>query len=102
VAKYFADQGYELVERRFRTPYAEIDLILKHPQSGWLLVEVKSVVNFDWLGPVVTARQAKRLMEAYEWYCERETENVSIQLAVVSQDDEVFVFEDGLMDLLTP
>ena len=41
--KYLEDQGYELIERNYLTPYGEIDLIMADHKTGeYVFVEVKS------------------------------------------------------------
>ena len=41
-ADYAMKQGYALIRRNYRTPYGEIDLILRSPEGELVFTEVKS------------------------------------------------------------
>jgi putative endonuclease len=43
--KYLAKKGYKIIERNFRRPWGEIDIIAIAPDKTLVFVEVKSVQN---------------------------------------------------------
>ena len=68
--RYLLDEGYELVERNYRTRHGEIDLILRSSADTLVFVEVKTrrgTAFGDPLEAVTPSKQARvRLMaEAY-------------------------------------
>lgn len=61
-------RGYLLVARRLKTPYAEIDLLIRNPVSKeWLVVEVKSSLWPDGLALGLSRKQRARLWRASLW-----------------------------------
>jgi len=74
-AEYLEKQGYIVLERNFRTPYGEIDLICKQA-NVIIFVEVKSRTNRS-LGPPeisITSRKAEHLRCAAEHFIQQHTE----------------------------
>lgn len=41
--KYLAEKGYKIIERNFRKPWGEIDIIAKAPDKTLLFVEIKTM-----------------------------------------------------------
>jgi putative endonuclease len=62
-ADHLTARGYEIVAQRYKSPYGEIDLIVRH---GGLIafVEVKARRKIDDAAYAVTPRQQKRIIEA--------------------------------------
>jgi putative endonuclease len=81
------------VARRWKSPFAEIDLVLRSSENLIYLVEVKKVSSFEFLSHRLSARQIKRLKRAHMACCEQWGE-VVLQLAVVSQQAEVLIIEN--------
>lgn len=68
VEKAFTSWGWVISHRRWRTPFAEVDLVVTKNKKIFLL-EVKSVVQFDeWTRFRLPPRQKRRLRKALEWY----------------------------------
>lgn len=66
--RWLRSRGYKLVARRFRTPYAEIDLLVRHPISEeWLVAEVKSSLWPDQQALGLSRQQRIRLLRASHW-----------------------------------
>ena len=86
-------QNYTLLRRRWRSPFAEVDLVLRDAKGALLLVEVKSVLSLEFLHIRLTWRQKSRLKRCL-LYCVERNPNVSLELAVVSQRGEVLIFRD--------
>jgi putative endonuclease len=64
-ASFLEKKGLRIVERRFRTPFGEIDLIARD-RAAWVFVEVKSRMTSDWIGAIdaITAAKRRRLLKA--------------------------------------
>ena len=68
-AEYLAQRGYEILERNFRTPYGEIDLVTTH-EGAIIFVEVKTRTSkaFGWPEESVTEGKQAHLLDAAEAY----------------------------------
>jgi len=65
VLNYFSKQ-YDLLTQRGKTPFGEVDLILKHQSNNKILViEVKSISNRNLLSFRVTRNQKQRLSRSF-------------------------------------
>jgi putative endonuclease len=62
-AAYLTANGYYILERRFRTPYGEIDIVAQ-ARDFIAFVEVKARANLDDAAYAVTLRQQQRIMNA--------------------------------------
>ncbi len=81
-AAYLEAQGYTILERNFRTPYGEIDLVAQHPPSAYaghasqaelpvtVFVEVKTRTSSSFGLPEesVTAEKRAHLLASVEAY----------------------------------
>ncbi len=76
-----------------RTPWAEIDLVLRAPKGVLALVEVKSVKHSDFFVNRISKRQRIRLLRAHSVFAEKEGYCL-LMLAIVNECDEVLVFDD--------
>jgi putative endonuclease len=86
-------KNYRLLHQRLKTPFAEVDLVLRSPRGELTLVEVKSVTSFDFLHVRLTGRQKFRLRRALIWSLEKDP-TARLELAVVSQQGDVLIFKD--------
>ena len=93
VIHFYLNLGYRCLARRWKTPFAEIDLCLETPEKEILLVEVKSVRSLDYLDCRLTLRQKRRLQRAW-LYCLERRPQVRLVLAVVSQQGEILILDD--------
>lgn len=68
-ARYLIGQGYLLVARNARTPYGEIDLVMRHGEMT-IFVEVKTRTSsrLGWPEESVTPRKQQHLLEAAAHY----------------------------------
>jgi putative endonuclease len=64
-AKFLADQGYRILERNYRTPHGEIDLIALH-QGTIVFVEVKTRTSHAFGAPelAVTPQKQHRMVKS--------------------------------------
>jgi Holliday junction resolvase-like predicted endonuclease len=84
----------KLVAHRFRTPYAEVDLVFES-QAGasFTIVEVKSLDGDLWGRPPLTASQRARLERARFWLESRKTCQVRLLLACVTARGQISYFD---------
>jgi Holliday junction resolvase-like predicted endonuclease len=88
----YLERGYQLLKRRWKTPFAEVDLFLRSPWGEWIIVEVKSLPSPEYIASRVTFKQKERLKKAFLWASERWGPG-ELHLAMVSPT-ELFVFTD--------
>lgn len=81
--------------QRLRTPFAEIDLVVKS-RFEVLLIEVKSLSNHDWLAYRVGSRQKLRLRRALIYMQNRFKLGVRFHLATVTKGGEIEIYADFL------
>ncbi|MDI4237795.1 YraN family protein [Bradyrhizobium sp. Arg237L] len=62
-AAYLMAKGYRVLAKRFRTPYGEIDLVVRK-RNLLAFVEVKARASFDEAAYAVTPRQQQRIIAA--------------------------------------
>lgn len=67
VARYYADQGYSELQRRWRGPGGEVDLILAGPEQT-VFVEVKKSRDFETAAARITPRQIGRVQASAAAY----------------------------------
>lgn len=70
VARHYASEGAELLERCWRGPAGEIDLILQEGEVT-VFVEVKHAARIDLAAHRLNARQMERICLSASAYCER-------------------------------
>ena len=95
VIGHYLNLGYCLFRQRWRTPYAEIDLLFTHPRNNkiLLLVEVKRRCSLEFRDLALSRRQKARLIRAVNWLSEA-GHLVECQLAFVGKRDEIEILSD--------
>ncbi|MEZ0391708.1 MAG: YraN family protein [Pseudobdellovibrionaceae bacterium] len=91
--QFYLLKGYRCLKRRWKSPFAEIDLLLRSPEKNLVLVEVKSVASFEYLHLRLRGPQKRRLERAL-CHCLEKDPTARLELAVVSQSGEVLIFDD--------
>ena len=94
VKKFFEAKGFELIHQRFKTPFAEIDLIFKSSSGNLLIVEVKSLSNQNFLEFRISESQKTRLRRAIIHLTDLMNCKVSLNWAFVSANGEVLIRDD--------
>jgi len=92
----YQKHGYSLIKQRWKTPFAEVDLFLKSPSGGWVMVEVKSLPSTEYLAQRLTGKQKMRLKRAFLWAIENWGAG-ELHLAAVScapSQSEVLIFTE--------
>lgn len=93
--QFYLSQSYDLKYRRYKTPFAEVDLIFTSPQKNLVLVEVKSKTRKGFEAFRVSKVQKERLKRAHQYFLGYYS-RVESHLAIVSQDGRVEVHKDFL------
>ncbi len=93
VLNHYRSRQFQLLRRRWKSPFAEIDLVLRSPEGFVHLVEVKSLPSDQYLHLRVTEAQRRRLRRCWQWCLERNPKTL-LELAVVSQQGVVRIFPD--------
>ena len=90
--------GWRLSRRRWRTPWAEVDLVLRQKRH-LLLVEVKCLPSLERLSTAVSSSQKRRLQRVVENLAELDSvDQVECVLAVVLPSQSIHWFADFLGD----
>lgn len=84
-------RGYRLVHRRWRTPVAEIDLVMAS-LAEYLLIEVKTLSSRGFLQHRLTRGQKNRLKNARELLQNRWRAEVRLVLALVDEKGKILLF----------
>jgi putative endonuclease len=102
---HLQSRGYRLVQRNYRTPYGEIDLVMQDGKA-MVFVEVKTRTSTRYGQPedaVTTLKQSHLLQAAQQFMQEHpEYENewridvISILKRVPDDTPEIMVFEDAI------
>lgn len=95
VIRLLEGRGYLLLEHRWRTLWAEVDLVFWHASKGLVLIEVKGKMGY------LSRRQAQALARVLEALFGMGLEKVSLHLAVVSQQGRLSFIPNPLCDLLS-
>jgi putative endonuclease len=85
VAAYLAEHGYDIVARNARTPYGEIDIIVRQSETT-VFVEVKTLTssrNFFPEQNVTTRKQAHMLACAEHYAAENAIDHWQIDVVAV-------------------
>lgn len=91
VAEELSKRGYRLVKQRFRTPMAEVDLLMKS-LSEYLLVEVKTLSERGFPEYRLTRRQKDRLARARTWVEDKTRQDVRLVMAWVDPKGKILLF----------
>ena len=91
-AEYLCRQGIKIIERNFRTPVGEIDIIARH--KSWLIfIEVKTRRSTAFGTPqeAVGARKQRQIIRTAHWYLQN-NKNLKLQprfdvIAILCQSD---------------
>lgn len=92
--KYYKKLNYQLIQQRFKTPFAEVDLFFKTPEGHYLLVEVKSVKLSSFYNTRISQKQKRRLERAVLFLSHKYNALIEIHWAFVGMNDAVVIFKD--------
>ncbi|WP_425467337.1 YraN family protein [Rubellimicrobium roseum] len=98
VARWYEARGGAVVARRWRSPWGEVDLILREAATV-VVVEVKKARNFDAAAHRLGRRQMDRLCAAAQAFCAGEPRgaltDLRFDLALVDAMGRVRVIENA-------
>jgi putative endonuclease len=78
-AAFLMAKGYRILARRFRTPYGEIDLVVKK-RNLLAFIEVKARASLDEAAYAVTPRQQARIIDAAQGWLAAHPEHAQFDL----------------------
>ena len=78
-AAYLMAKGYRILQKRFRTPYGEIDLVARK-RNLLAFVEVKARASLDEAAYAVTPRQQQRIIAAAQAWLMAHPEHAEFEL----------------------
>ena len=78
-AAYLMAKGYRILQKRFRTPYGEIDLVARRRHLV-AFVEVKARASLDEAAYAVTPRQQQRIIAAAQAWLMAHPEHAEFDL----------------------
>lgn len=94
VVKHFKNSGADLVGQRFKTPFAEVDLLFE--KSGvFYMVEVKKADLNLFSRPLIGNKQIVRLRRAFV-FLQSKFPEIKALLAIVSQHGRIQYIDDFL------
>jgi Holliday junction resolvase-like predicted endonuclease len=94
VVDYFLGKSFRILKTRWRTSYAEIDLIVESPRQEIWIFEIKSLSHFDFLDVRVSKKQKERLKRAYLFIQSKTPKPVRLALAFVDKKGEILIFDE--------
>lgn len=81
-------KGWRIVAKRFKCPFAEIDLITEKNQMI-KIIEIKSLSNQNFASFRISAQQRVRLARAHQYFIEKWENPVEFQLAFVDSKGKI-------------
>jgi len=78
-AAYLIAKGYRILARRFRTPYGEIDLVVRK-RNLVAFIEVKARASLDEAAYAITPRQQGRIVNAAQAWLMAHPEHAEFEL----------------------
>ena len=78
-AAYLMAKGYRILQKRFRTPYGEIDLVARR-RNLIAFVEVKARASLDDAAWAVTPRQQQRIINAAQAWLMAHPEHAEFEM----------------------
>jgi putative endonuclease len=98
VIALFLQKNYHLVAQRYKSPFSEIDIILKDPsKNNLILIEVKTLISSkNWAFFRVSPQQEQRLSNAFEYFINNSKIPVHFHLALVLRSGEINIVKDFL------
>lgn len=90
VLSYYLDKNWILLGQRIKTPFAEVDLLLK---QGKLLklIEVKSLGNEAFMNYRIRQRQKERLIKAGQFLHFKWKMDVELEIVFVDNQEELTI-----------
>jgi Holliday junction resolvase-like predicted endonuclease len=94
VVQYFLQKSFRIIKQRWRTPFAEIDLLVESPNGEVWIVEIKTLTSFDFLEARVGWKQKERLKRAFLYVQGKTQKPVCLYMAFVDTHGEILLLDD--------
>lgn len=94
MAELLLKKHFRILKTRWRTVYAEIDLLAESPRGEIWIFEIKTLSHFDFLDVRVSRRQKERLKRAHMFVQSKTRKPVRLALAFVDKRGKVLVFDN--------
>lgn len=94
VADFFRQKKYKILKQRWRSPFAEVDLVVESPSGGIGLIEIKTISHFDFINVRISEKQKQRLQRAHLFVQSKTKRPVVLYLALVNQRGQILFFEN--------
>lgn len=85
-------KGWQVVLKRNKSPFAEIDLLMQK-NNKFMIVEVKSISNPEFVFCRLGHKQKQRLLRACEYFIQKMEIPVDIKLAIVDSRGRIEYFD---------
>jgi putative endonuclease len=93
-AKHLQEQGFEILETRYKTKFGEVDLICKR-NNLLVFVEVKQRKNFGFDDPI-SKQQKKRIVNAALQYTQEKPDILDCDMRF----DCIFINDDNIINYI--
>lgn len=93
VVKEFLSRDYKILHRRFKTPFAEIDIVAESKKGMKTFIEVKSLSLQDWMSDRISQQQMNRLKRSIEIFAEQWDKEIEFFIAFVDNQNKIQVIE---------
>lgn len=97
LAEALGSRGWQLVDRRYRCPFGEIDLLVSGEAGVLLLIEVKSLSRRSLIGGRLGKSQKHRLRRSYQYIQGIWRGPVAFFLAMIETNGEVLWFDGEIL-----
>ena len=93
VKEYLLKNNFELIEQRYRTPFAEVDLLLRSPKGPLVMIEVKAISDWDRLLWRLDQRQRQRLKRACSFIENKYKKLVMLKVAYIDKFNKILFLD---------
>ncbi len=99
VQQFFESRGFKTIDPKRFIKHIQVDGLFYKKDQGWILVEVKSQPQCEWDNFFrVSKSQSVRIKRCLIWLQSLFEEPVRAHLVIVSQDEDILMYEDFLCD----
>lgn len=99
IISYYEKRGYKLLQHRWRTSMAEIDLFFmlqKKKNTSWLMVEVKKIKNENFVVTGLRQAQKKRLAKAFQML-QLDYDPLHFNFVVLDENNKMEIFDEEIL-----
>ncbi len=93
VKEYLLKNNFKLIEQRYRTPFGEVDLLLQSPKGPFVLIEVKTISDWQRLLWRIDHRQKQRLKRACSFIENKYKKLVILKVAYIDRFNKILFLD---------